>query len=348
MDVSICGYRGRKIGMIYFTILILNVMMSMFILIKYQFHSEFFMSSPQMETENASRKSIHKRQIFDEWIPFGSYLSIPSFFIKNGSKQMTDNNMISLATVCDLSLIHRAVNIANEYKAGPISIAIYIDADYRTFSQTQSMQIATTLTQYFADSKNAYPIICGLLFINKDTAFYQNKHFEQDTNIIFKIPTNALRNLAEHQVETKYVFNIDVDFWHFSALFHDQIAMKSLLFNMDFVTQNHPNSIFIVPSFEINPNYANSAKLKLEMSGPLGRSDLVTNSNEFIPFHMKSAPNAQGCTDFDQWYVSETNYKVNYSFCHYAYEPWYIMNKILSIILIIRTSKNREFELSKT
>ena len=113
--------------------------------------------------------------------------------------------------------------------------------------------VGATLTEYFGDSENAYPIICGLLFINKDSAYYKSKHFEASTNLIFKIPTNALRNLAELQVETKYVFNIDVDFWHFSELFHDTIAVKSLLFNMDYITHSNPKSVFIVPPFEINP-----------------------------------------------------------------------------------------------
>ena len=80
----------------------------------------------------------------------------------------------------------------------------------------------------------------------------------------------------------------------------------------------------------LHVEFASSVQLKLDMFGHLRKSDLIANQHEIIPFHLMSAPNAQACSDFGKWYGAEENYRVNYSFCYWAYEPWYIMNTNLS------------------
>ena len=153
---------------------------------------------------------------------------------------------------------------------------------------------------------------------------------------------NPLRNLAEYQVVTDWTFNIDVDFWYLSKTLNHNVDKFIKQMN-DITSVYGENTIFIVPAFEILTE--NSDKYK-----DLNRTQLIDmalnppdpRQLDIMPFHfvpyngttkMELKPaNPQRCTGYNDWYNTETNYRINYMKpnCSLFYEPWYIINTNLS------------------
>ena len=257
---------------------------------------------------------------------FGSFVSIPYFYIKQG--HLNDGKaLLSLGTFCDLNIFSDARQFAINYKSGPISIGVYIDADYR-HSTASAIELKSLFSQYLNDIPNPYDIMIGLLYINTSSPMWQKRQFLPSTPLMLKFPTNALRNLVEYQIQdTQYLMTIDIDFYHLSATFN-QININNQQILNTFNT--YPKeTIFIIPAFEIlSINNQNHIKYN-----ELSKSELLTmvNNNEIAPFHASMM--AQKCTDYNEWYQTTTNYELQYqnnNNCSWAYEPWYIIQTNLS------------------
>ena len=233
-------------------------------------------------------------------------------------------------------MLNDAKNIANSYKSGPISFGIYIDRDYRTHSNLSIYEFNKIFNDTFYKINNKYDIIIGILYINTSSLFWQKRKFFPSTAMMHKIPTNSLRNLAEYQISTKWLLNIDIDFMYFSNTLNDENYVKKyLLSQINEYYQHFKETIFIIPSFEIIINNTFSSLLSYSNLNKSSLLNLVFNKKEIIPFHEKML--AQQCTNYNKWYILNLNkkyYKLNYSNykinCSLYYEPWYIINTKIS------------------
>lgn len=290
-----------------------------------------------------------------EWIQFGFYRARPFFYIKSGVENNNYNandNLLSLATFCDINLMDEAKELVTNYKFGPISIAIYIDRDYMTFFDESSAfghaSLYKSFIEIFSDINNEYDIIIGLLYLDKYSLHERYKTFHSSTPMMLKLPMNALRNLAEHQVQTQWILNIDIDFIYFSNLFFNATKLGNILLKLhDTVNSKEfgKNTIFIIPSFEL-VNTENMDKYQSLRKKEL--IDYIENEEEIEPFHVKLR--AQICTNYTKWYNIDNNnyfYKLEYNTlldinieCNKYYEPWYIMNT--------RLSKSRKYQFNNS
>ena len=232
-------------------VMILIVVIAMILIFKN--HTDFYMKL----NVNANDKKHEYQSSESEYITFGSFVGIDRYFIKRGSSSNDDNvnNLISIATFCDINLLSDAYEMALIYQQfGPISIAIYIDKDYKTHSLNQTDKVLSSiLKQRFSELNNKYDIIIAILYSNESSLLYQKRRrFYDSNNMFLNIPMNALRNLAEYQVSTKWVFNIDIDFIYYSQIWHkfQDIDINNYIESIS----NDNHSIFIVPSFEIIEN----------------------------------------------------------------------------------------------
>eukprot|EP01083_Nonionella_stella_P022979 63504_1 len=271
------------------------------------------------------------------WVTFGGYVGYPAYYTKKGSSDgAISQQLVTIASFCDINLLYEARRIAMNYKGGPISISVFFDSDINAHDAPRINQL---LDEQFENLDNTHDLTIGLLYINKSNGWYQSKGFHDSTPLAFRLPMNPLRNLAEYQVTTEWIFSIDIDFWYLSSTLNDQI--HSYLKQMIDITSVHADkSIFIVPSFEVlrenKDTYAQLQKHELV--------DLI-HQNDIIPFHAVAQydannvnktewteSNAQGCTEYAKWYGADTNYKLDYEAwqCSLYYEPWYIMKSELS------------------
>lgn len=238
-------------------------------------------------------------------------------------------NSITIVSICDMYLLYEAVNVAQNYKTGPLSFAIYIDQDYQ---ETNIRQINNTIIQHFQNVSTIYDIHIAILAINTSDEYYQHiyrhRSFNESTPIAFKVPVNTMRNLAESMVETDWILNIDIDFWYFSNTLNDNAHIQSLIQDLNtMISAQHygEKTVFVVPSFEIIMETAD----KFEYSSLTKRqlTDLIF-LEEIIPFHEGS--HAQKCTQYQVWDKATSHYKIDfrrvkqYLFYHYIFQNLYI------------------------
>ena len=147
--------------------------------------------------------------------------------------------------------------------------------------------------EHFLNISNKYDIIIGILYYNKSNEFYQSKGFKKSTPLVFRLPMNPLRNLAEYQVVTDWTFNIDVDFWYLSKTLNHGIGKFIKKMN-DITSVYGEKSIFIVPAFEILTENKESYK-------KLNKSELVDmilhpanpKQIDIMPFHFVPVMNEE-------------------------------------------------------
>lgn len=236
---------------------------------------------------------------------------------------------MTVTTFCDINLLFGAQRIATNYIGGPVSIAVFIDADYTTHSDDVS--IKRVIDEHFGSMDPPYDIAVGLLYYNESHPFYQSKGFQLDTPLPFRFPMNPLRNLAEYQVVTEWTFSIDVDFWYLAhSLNHDIHRNLDLMDNI--VAEHGENVVFIVPAFEVMTSN------KVEYSS-LSKPELMQfiESDDISPFHFDPRTfslntNPQRCTDYLKWYSSSSIYEIDPqdADCSLYFEPWYIMKSAVS------------------
>ena len=281
------------------------------------------------------------------WTQFGAYPALPYFHIKKGNKVKSRSNsiLLSVATFCDLKLLDNAAEIASNYQSGPISIAIYIDQNYATHSDQSAIELHKLFTYTFKDINHPFDITIGLLYFDKSSRFYQKKGFDSSTPMMFKFPNNPLRNLAEHQITTKWLINIDIDFIYLSDTFSSP-KVETTLKQLNHIISKPEignKTIFIIPSFEVIREDVDNIDVSTRYQS-LNKQELVGFiKNEYLqeiaPFH--AWMQAQKCTNYPKWYTMDKNefsYKIPYwhynyqNNCTWQYEPWYIINTEVSIM----------------
>ena len=194
----------------------------------------------------------------DDFMVFGSYKGIANFYINQGRIKIINTSLsssvLSIATYCDLSLLNDAKQMALNYNQhGPVSIAIYVDKDYRQYfddkSRSKLRKLFKTVFDDNSFKNNKYDITIGLLYFDK----LYTSSLKSIEPMMLRLPHNCLRNLAERQIKTKWLLNIDIDFIYFSDTFKSAkientlIKLNEMIFNPGIGNK----SIFIVATFEI-------------------------------------------------------------------------------------------------
>lgn len=236
--------------------------------------------------------------------------------VKAGQFEHDNASHLSLATLCDIDSLDDAKVIATNWGGGPVSIAIYIDRDYRDHGEAEGHRLRALFESEFGGIENRYELIIGILYLNRSDAFWRNRELRRSTPMMFKFPTNSLRNLAESQVSTEWLFNCDIDFSFFAHSMHHRMAsMLEALGRYVAEDAYGPNTIFIVPAFEVltaNRNVFN----RLDKADVL----LLVEAQDIAPFH--DYCHAQRCTKYQRWYHEDTDYRLEYQneSCYWAFE----------------------------
>lgn len=112
---------------------------------------------------------------------------------------MTNNALITIASICDVHLLYEAVHIANNYQSGPLSFAVFLDGNYQEVDLEVTLQspspslslslpmslltvcmfpqdIYSILGSHFFNVSNAYDITIGVLAVNNASDFYQSMY----------------------------------------------------------------------------------------------------------------------------------------------------------------------------
>eukprot|EP00485_Elphidium_margaritaceum_P016535 CAMPEP_0202728836 /NCGR_PEP_ID=MMETSP1385-20130828/185829_1 /ASSEMBLY_ACC=CAM_ASM_000861 /TAXON_ID=933848 /ORGANISM="Elphidium margaritaceum" /LENGTH=463 /DNA_ID=CAMNT_0049395089 /DNA_START=189 /DNA_END=1577 /DNA_ORIENTATION=+ len=316
-----------------------------------------------------------------KWLVFGAFVGIPYFYVKKGHlsdrRNVAENdlethlNIVSIATICDSHALHDAHEMAASYAdSGPLSVAVFIDSDYRTHTYRDHTELILSFASHFEDVVNNYDISVGILYINTSSPTWQQRNFYSTTPMMLKFPTNALRNLAEHQINTRWLLNLDIDFYHLSRSLHNlNLNQSALNLDIDFYHlsrslhnlnlnqsalnqltqryQTHQETIFIIPAFEVQSQQRitatdthddDDADVHAGDAAPIDFNALdkdallrLIESKTVAPFH--ASMQAQRCTDYERWYRSVASYVLDYtkhSECSWPYEPWYIIRSEVS------------------
>eukprot|EP01084_Bolivina_argentea_P199210 340917_1 len=284
-------------------------------------------NQPNYDLFHINYNSSHK------WISYGSFAAIPYFYKKSGYNHGDSNQLITVASICDIDLLYEAHHIAFNYKTGPFSLAIYIDTNYLQLNITKLYNI---IFSQFKNITSLYDITIGIVAINISSYSNGNIRYLNDSNkpLIFKIPTNVLRNLAEYQVETNWIFNIDIDFWFMSNTLNNKNNIASLIYGLNSMISENEfgiKTVFVVPAFEINSNnYSNNSFEYSDYFNSLSKRQLIDliYLEDISAFH--DGMMAQKCTNYYKWYDIDKPYVIKHKYCHYAYEPWFIIHRNVS------------------
>ena len=188
---------------------------------------------------------------------------------------------------------------------------MYIDTDFRNINLNRTYNL---IVNTFANTTNRYDISIAILAYNTSNKFYQNlckkRDFDANSPLMFTIPTNVLRNLAEYQVMTDWIFNLDIDFWYVSDTLNDDDNINLLIEGMESMIQSANygyKTVFVVPAFEIIMETAERFEYSSLTKKQL--TDLIY-LEEIAPFHEKMW--AQKCTRYDIWYEAQRPYILNF------------------------------------
>eukprot|EP01083_Nonionella_stella_P255804 877499_1 len=244
------------------------------------------------------------------WISFGYYAAIPFFYINKGIVET--QRLITVTSICDVEQFYQAQNVASTFQTGPLSFTIYIHQNYKKINTTK---LHSVLHSYFGNSSSLYDINIGIVAINTSSQVYINaskeRGFDETTPLEFTTPTNVLRNLAEHQAQTDWIFNIDIDLWYLSETMHNNQYIKSLVDDMNSMisdTQYGLKTVFVVSVFEIIDEFDDTSDFdKLSKRTLL---DLVY-LDEVVPFH--EGKHAHKCSDYDTWYTAGKPYRLDFN-----------------------------------
>merc|ERR1719242_70149 len=127
--------------------------------------------------ENYISCSTYRYMVWDgddayPWVSFGAYVGIPRFYTTKGALKHNATSHLSLATICDIDSIGDAKAMASNYGGGPVSLAIYIDRDYREHSNKEADRLKALFDDEFKDIGNKYELIIGILYLNRSDEFW--------------------------------------------------------------------------------------------------------------------------------------------------------------------------------
>jgi len=265
-----------------------------------------------------------------EWISFSNFVAIPFFYVRRGDRP-PDTQLITIVSICDLTLLYEARQVAIGYPSGPLSFAFFLDENYEVANLTALHHL---IHSYMHNITNVHDITVGIMAINTSNTFYKRIYskfqFNARTPLQHRIPTNALRNLAEAQVSTDWLFNIDIDFWYLSDTLKNEDDFVRIIENMNSIineTQFDAHTVFIVPAFEIIEHEDEAVHFDYSSVSRKQLLDLVY-LEEISPFHVHAQ--AQRCTNYREWYAADRPYVLDLrdtrrGACHYGFEPWFIM-----------------------
>eukprot|EP01083_Nonionella_stella_P165384 550008_1 len=295
-------------------------------------HMEFDMNT-SLEATQTIKTHLQSSQDLDITIKeepketFASFIGIPNFYIKHGHhSSSTNNNLLTICSICSLDIVQQARPLATNYGSGPISLAVYIDEDITYHTHAIKTKLFQLFDAFFHNISTSYDLTIGLLYINKSCPFWRNLPITNTTTMDWKLPYNALRNLAEHQVHTKWLMTVDLDFKLYSSTIHNGAYLNTILTNAGaYSDSNH--TIFIVPAFAINTSYVEQNSTDYNN---LTRTQLMSLiPHQILPFKYH-VTRGQDCTHYSKWYTAQTDYTLNTASCAANYEPYFIMNSNIS------------------
>eukprot|EP01083_Nonionella_stella_P178130 628385_1 len=273
-----------------------------------------------------------ENNISETWISYGSFAAIPYFYKIKGPLCAAET--LTITSICDINQFYEAHRIASNYQAGPLSFAIYLDEPYEAINSTH---LYSRLKHHLGNISVGYSITIGIVAINTSSPVYINmrkdRAFDANTSLAFRLPINVLRNLADAQVESNWLLNVDIDFWYFSDTLTHQTYIRSLLHTLNRLVAADKygiKTVFVVPAFELiridgDIDFSYNALTKRQLL------DLIY-LEELQPFHMH-VRNAQQCTAYKTWYRVNSPFRFDFSkiACGYAYEPWFIIHRNISL-----------------
>eukprot|EP01084_Bolivina_argentea_P263367 445748_1 len=254
-------------------------------------------------------------------VTFDSWIGIPNFYIKHGVHTLRHmgDNVLTICSICSCDILHQARALAMSYKSGPLSFAVYIDEDISHHTISAQTELHALFDGYFHNITTAYDLYIGLIYVNKSSPFWWELEFTEDTAMAWKIPVNALRNLAEYQVPTKWLMTVDIDFELYSSTIHDPIHLNSVLIR----AHSYPShTMFVVPVFAMNSTFIEEDRMDYNK---LTRYDLIPLvPKQITPFYYGEI--FQECTDYERWYRAYWDYPVDLMNCTAWYEPFFIID----------------------
>eukprot|EP01083_Nonionella_stella_P209270 758750_1 len=263
---------------------------------------------------------------------FASFIGIPNFYIRSGPRSISPNHsLLTICSFCSLDILWQAQTLATNYRSGPLSLAVYIDEDITYHTIAIKTKLSLAFDEYFGNISTPYDLTVGLLYINKSSVFWRHLGITINTTMDWKLPYNALRNLAEHQARSKWLMTVDIDFELYSSTIHNAIYLNTILTNASaYSSSNH--TIFIVPAFAMNASYIEDSTTDYNN---LTRAQLTSFiPHQILPFQYNIAKHNiliyQRCTAYSQWYKTETDYVIDSTRCSTEYEPYYIINTAIS------------------
>eukprot|EP01083_Nonionella_stella_P118244 352961_1 len=276
-------------------------------------------------TAPTRRLSLTHRTNQVQFVPFGPFIGIPNFYTKPGRHDIPYNaDLITVCAPCSINLLHQAQILTTRYKSGPISLSVYIDDDIHSHTIDSQVYLNDLFDTHFQDVVTSYDIHIGIIYLNKSSPFWLSKHFTSESPMQYKIPINGLRNLAEYQVETRWLMNVDIDFEYFSRKMHYDV--QSTLIRM----HEYPaHTMFVVATFQINTSTVEEHP-QINYN-ELTKSDLIgLIPEQILPFYFGDDEPYQSCTNYKMWFQKKQDYVLNHTHCDGRYEPFIIMNSNLS------------------
>eukprot|EP01083_Nonionella_stella_P166402 556245_1 len=311
------------------TLLMFVIAMGLILVILLQDYTINLPEHNDMNTWQQSTADITRHRMTEElnksYKTFASFIGIPNFYIKYGHYSASPNhNLLTICSFCSLDILFEARTLATNYRSGPLSIAVYIDEDITHHTIANKTVLHHTIEEYFHNISTPYDVTIGLLYINKSSRFWRHLPITSETTMDWKLPYNALRNLAEHQVNTKWLMNVDIDFEYFSRKMHYDV--QSTLIRM----HEYPaHTMFVVATFQINTSTVEEHP-QINYN-ELTKSDLIgLIPEQILPFYFGDDEPYQSCTNYKMWFQKKQDYVLNHTHCDGRYEPFIIMNSNLS------------------
>eukprot|EP01083_Nonionella_stella_P243974 849616_1 len=266
-------------------------------------------TTPQPQSDESTTDPPEEAQ----YKTFSSFVGIPNFYTKDPHQPVAPNgNLLTICSMCSLNILPQSKALATNYQSGPLSLAVYIGRDITYHTRLRPLLLDLFDEQYH-NTSSPYDINIALLYRNKSS-------LPNESSTTWRLPYNILKNLAEYQVQTKWLMNVDLDFELYSSTMHDSVYLNTMLGDAD-TYSNH--TIFIVPAFALNSSYVEEGT----DYNNLTRTQLIS----LIPKQI--SPFGKTCLHYSKWYKTQSDYTLDLSdlkHCRPRHEPFFIMNSNIS------------------
>jgi glycosyltransferase-like protein LARGE len=218
---------------------------------------------------------VHRTHLY--YLEYNSPSSSPPVTHSNDDTVPNDGD-ITLVTQLSADRLQMLEQLCQQWP-GPISLALYMsDAEAHQFLR-YALQSSVLSTR----QNVAYHIVY------KDGQFY---------------PVNYLRNVALRQVQTQFVFLVDIDFLPMSDLYDYArriLATESIA--ATFGVTSTDKLALIVPAFETQ---------RYKLNFPASKADVLTmlQDGSLFTFRYHLWPQGQAATNYSQWKTATEPYKV--------------------------------------